>query len=206
MQIWPPFFSSNSTAQARRAPEVGDGELVLRVVGLVEQVGVERVEAGELGAVDRLDELLLRERRHHVVRRHDDVVPGHPGLELLVNLFVGVVGVDDELDARLVLELLDDRIRQVFGPDVDVERLRVGVAGARILLTADDDRGGGQREGEAERDPAGHVRISFPRCCPDVVPARRRVGEFRRPSSRHARTAESIQEHHLWSLLGILAT
>ena len=127
---------------------VGDRELVVRIVVLRagEDVGIEVLEIGDLGFVDRGEHSFLDHDRDVVRRGKDDVVIRAAGLELGEHRLVGIEGIVDDLDAVFLLEFLDDRVRRVVGPVEDEQLFR---------LVA---RAGAERQRERERE-AGCPRM-----------------------------------------------
>ena len=111
--------------QAHRAPGVGDGILVFRVVGLVAEGLVDILEVRDIGKVDRLKHILGNELRDHIIRRNDHIIRRAAGFELRVHRLVGVKRQIVDLDAGFFLKLVNDvhavigAVRDVLSPVVD---------------------------------------------------------------------------------------
>ena len=105
---------------AESAPGVGDGILVLRVVGEILEAVVNEVEVGDVVVVQLRQHVLLNETADHVVRGDDDVEvrPAHvdEGVEGLVALRRLVV----DPDAGGLLELRDEVLVDILAPGADV--------------------------------------------------------------------------------------
>ena len=138
------FIFAHVVADARRAPHVQHGVVVVRILQRqplldfrihVLQVGQLRLV--ELLVVAGLDLALVGRRR-----RHDDVVAGVARRELAVELLVAAVVADRHLDAGFLLEVRDRVFGQVVVPYVEVEdfllggALASGACGGRLLLLA----------------------------------------------------------------------
>ena len=169
IRIWPAFAASKSGAQlssrpearpfvvpvSRRAPDVRERVDVARVEFLVEEARIEVPEVLEARLLDRPQQLELGQDAHHVVGRHDEVVVGHARLELGEHGLVRVVEVVAHLDAGPLRELVDDLLRQVLRPDVEVQLLlaRTGVRRLVAAGRAGRECEGGDRHQDGRGDP-----------------------------------------------------
>ena len=80
--------------------------------------------------VERLEHILVDKARNRVVGRDNDVVAR--GLDARIQVFVGIKGVVDNLDAGFIFELVDEVGVDVLTPVIHVEHLcrgRIAAAG-----------------------------------------------------------------------------
>ena len=111
-----------------RAPLVGGGEFVPAIVGWAREFFVEVFEVWNVRVPQRRDEAELNQRRHLVIRRHDDIEQGGtPALELRHHRGVVLVKIDRDLAIELLFEIRDDFRVDVFAPDEQVELLLRGL-------------------------------------------------------------------------------
>ena len=127
------------------APDIGDGVAVVRVVLVVEQGRVEVLEVGQLGAIQRLQHSLFGHFRDEVGAGHHHVIAVAMGFQLGVEGLVGFVGGVDHLDAGLLLELLQQAVRHIFRPVVEVDHLVVGRVSALAQQRGGEGEGGCQQ-------------------------------------------------------------
>ncbi|MNZ92784.1 hypothetical protein D3C78_1118210 [compost metagenome] len=104
-------------------PDERHGVGALRVPGrrlqVVDDVRVVRL----LRRIEALQQVLLDQDRHELVRGDRHVVARTALLQLGQQGFVGVVGIHRDLDAALLLELLEDLRREVAAPAHHVQLL-----------------------------------------------------------------------------------
>lgn len=121
--------------QTDRAPCVGNGVGVFRVVRLIAEGFVNISVVRDIGKVQRLEHVLGNELGDHVIGRNDHVERCAAGLELGVHGLVGVERQIIDLDARLFLERLDHvqtvirAVGDVLAPVVDGDLIGGGVHG-----------------------------------------------------------------------------
>ncbi|VTR67978.1 hypothetical protein DESC_660105 [Desulfosarcina cetonica] len=114
--------------QAHRAPLVGHGVLVARIIGGVSENRFEVLQVGDLAVIEGLNQMLVDQDRHDIVGRHDDVVLADPaGLQLGDHLLVVLIDVQTHFDAGLGLEVGRHLLFiHVFRPGVDSKLLGTG--------------------------------------------------------------------------------
>ena len=135
---------------AYRAPGVGDGIFVLRVKCLrhLDVPVADVLVVRDVVEVDLGQEVVLNHLLDHVVRGADHVVGDGSGLDDGIHFLVGLKHVVGDVDSRLLLEVFDDGIVDVFTPVVDIELvgvLRV-VADDRGSAGHNQDKGGGDAQ------------------------------------------------------------
>ena len=135
---------------AHGAPGIGDGVLVLRIIGQVFEAVGDLFKVGDVAVVQFREHILLNELGDHVVGGDDDVVvPGaafQQGVEGLVALRRLIV----DHDAGLFLKLGDQLLVDILAPAAHIDHgLGVGGAGQQAHR---HHKGGGQDGGRA---PAG---------------------------------------------------
>ena len=159
-------------ADAGGAPHPGDG---VGVAGIVlgerrHDVGIEIAEILELGLVDRQEqaggELAHEERRGG---RHHDVVARAAGLELGVEDLVGIVGRVVDLDAGVLLEILELGLGDIVRPVVDVD-LSLAERGRRSQDKERGEDGQTHRQLRADQTPRYLCCSSLSRASASEVP------------------------------------
>ncbi len=109
-------------AEAEQLPFEGDGETVVGVEEVADEVGIDAVPEVQLGLVDLFEEFFLDEDIDGVVGRDDEVVAFSASrFEFDDELFVGGVIAHVDLDAGLFLELRDNRGIEDVAPCKNVE-------------------------------------------------------------------------------------
>jgi hypothetical protein len=127
---------------------------------MLQQRRVEVAPVGELGPVELLEQAGLDLHLGEVRAGHDDVVARLARHQLAVQDLVGVVVVVVDLDAGLLLEILQRVVGDVVRPVVDVEHLglRRSVGGGREQGCGEAGRDGeetGQAGRHGARTPEG---------------------------------------------------
>src|SRR5699024_1594998 len=119
---------------AQSAPGVGHGVLVVGVKGqvleLVPNIGV----VGDVVVVQGLEYVLLNELGDHIVGGTDDVVVGAAVFQQGVQGLVALGGLVVDGDARLLLELGDEVLVDIFAPVAHVEHPLAGVGGGGVIV------------------------------------------------------------------------
>ena len=121
--------------QADRAPGIGDGIGVLRVIGLIAEGLVNVFVVRDVGKVQRLEHILGDQLGDHIVGRDDDVERRTAGFELGVHRLVGIKGQVVDLDAGLLLKGLDHvqtfvrAVGDILAPVIDRDLVGCGVDG-----------------------------------------------------------------------------
>ncbi len=108
-----------------------------------EDVRVQVLPVGELVAVERLIDAGLDLPREIIGRGGHHVVAGIAGEQLRLELLVRIVGVVDDPDAGLSLEVSDRVLADVVGPVVDIQHSPAGgvARGGRTAGRQGEDRG-----------------------------------------------------------------
>ena len=91
---------------------------------------VDQLHIRNMIVVERLEHILVDKARNRVVGRDNDVIAR--GLDARIQVFVGIEGVVDNLNAGFLLELVDEVGVDVLTPVVYVEHLcrgRIAAAG-----------------------------------------------------------------------------
>ena len=89
---------------------------------------VDQLRVGNVVVVERLEHILVDKARNRVVGRDNDIIAR--GLDARIQVFVGIEGVVDNLDAGFLLELVDEVGVDVLAPVIHVEHLRRGCIAA----------------------------------------------------------------------------
>ena len=82
---------------------------------------VDQLHIRNMIVVERLEHILVDKARNRVVRRDNDVVAC--GLDARIQVFVGIKGVVNDLDAGFLLELVDEVGVDILTPVIHVEHL-----------------------------------------------------------------------------------
>ena len=75
----------------------------------------------QFGFVERLKDPCSNLPGQEITARYDNIIPGAAGQQLGFQYLVGIEGVVDDLDPRLLGKLFDNRIVYVIRPIVDVD-------------------------------------------------------------------------------------
>ena len=93
---------------------------------------IDELHIGDMVVIERLEHILVDKARDGVVGRDDNVIAR--GLDARIQVFVGIKGVVDNLDAGFLLEPVDEVGVDVLTPVVYVEHLcrgRIAAAGEK---------------------------------------------------------------------------
>ena len=110
---------------AGRAPEIRHRIGVLWIVVEALEMLVDMGEVRDLGMVQLRQQALLDEDRNHVVRGNHHIIARCPALEFRQQLLVRAEGVGHHLDAKPLVELLDNRLLGVVRPREQMQRHRL---------------------------------------------------------------------------------
>src|SRR5690606_7609898 len=148
--------------EARGAPRLADGVLVLRIPHAPEVGGVDVLDVGDEVAVELVEQPVLDQLGDEHARRNDDVVAGGAlrGDELGDHLLVGAVGVERDARAQLGGEVLEHARVVVVAPGVDRERVLELAAGGDGGGTSAGGRAGGEHHGGADAAGDGEEAAS----------------------------------------------